>query len=254
MSEGAELQGKGEAMMKALGNKTMWVATASLLATVLSGVLLSGAPVDEKRLTTVWIYRDILASGEKNTPPGSEIVFSPYWIQPAEKTDDVTVNDHLAAGSLDKDAKGTICEFDFRLKAREFAEVLFTPGGAQPGSRPGLDVSRALFPDNQTPVVLTFRARTAKDATLKAVFKIGGTAGQDYRDGLRFPELARPSPTKLTDQWQEFSIDLRGKAKELESVICPLAVTIKETDNPGVSTATVYVDDVRFEVRPEPAK
>lgn len=237
--------------MKAILLQGALVVVVVLLVMAFPGGRIGGAQDEEKRLTTVWVYRDIPGPNEKDTRTDSERKFQPFWIQPENKTNDVVVTDHLRANRLDKEAKGTVCEFAFRLRAREFAEVLFLPGGNNPGTRPGVDVTRALFLDNRMPVFLTFRARTVKDATVKAVFKIGGVAGRDYRDGLRFPEVAKPTPMRLTDQWREVSIDLKGKAKELESVICPLTVTVKETDNPGVEKLTVYIDDVRFEVRPK---
>lgn len=225
------------------------MALLALAATITaSDGAANGQETEEKRLTVLWIYRDAPRKGEEDTRTGSERVFQPYYIYPEDMAENVVINDRLKASEVDEEAKGTVCEFSFRLKAEDFAGVKFIPGGRNPGTKPGLDVTRALFLDRHTPVALRLRVRTVTDARVKVWFKIGGAAGPRYRDGLRFPEVARPSPTVVTGQWTDVTIPLKGKANELKSVICPLEVMAKAVDNPGVSTLIVYVDDVRFEI------
>lgn len=235
-------------MAKSVMRRIGMALLALAATTVASDGAAKGQETAEKGLTVLWVYRDVPREGEEDTRPGSERVFQPYYIYPEDMAENVVVNDRLKASEVEEEAKGTVCEFSFRLKAEDFAGVKFIPGGRSPGTKPGLDVTRALFLDRHTPVALRLRARTVTDARVRVWFKIGGAAGPVHRDGLRFPEAAKPSPTVVTDQWTDVTIPLKGKADELKSVICPLEVTVKAVDNPGLSTVVVYVDDVRFEI------
>jgi len=204
----------------------------------------------------VWIYRDVPPEGAEDTRSEPERLFQPYFIFPAAVVDRVALTDRYAANRLERDGMGTCCQFSFKLGgAGWFAGVKFIPGGRDPGENEGIDVNRALRLGEvlDTQVALRFRARSAATTSPKVVFQLGNTSGRRHADGHRFAKVLRPSPTRLSDTWTEYTIDLTGDPKALRSVICPLCILVKSDDNPGADVVDVYVDDVRFEVLP-PAK
>jgi hypothetical protein len=94
---------------------------------------------------------------------------------------------------------------------------------------------------------LTFWARGQNDGG-KVEFKVGGLGvwGDCCPDSLR-PALSTGVIT-LTDQWQQYSIDLRGR--DLSHVIGGFAWVASRCSNPG--GATFYLDDILFEFDPHP--
>jgi hypothetical protein len=72
-------------------------------------------------------------------------------------------------------------------------------------------------------------------------FKVGGIQGKKYQDTL---DVAMdPSPIKLTTQWQQYQIDLKGA--DTSSVIGAFAWSIATDGNP--QGATFYLDGIRIE-------
>ncbi len=72
-------------------------------------------------------------------------------------------------------------------------------------------------------------------------FKVGGI-NEKYGDSLHFP---RSVNAKLTDQWQEFEIDLSGAEEDLSYIIGGFVWVTNWTYNPnGVE---FYIDEIRFE-------
>jgi len=95
---------------------------------------------------------------------------------------------------------------------------------------------------------LTFWAR-GQNGGEKAEFKVGGLGV--WRDCC--PDSLRPALSTgvitLTDQWQQYSIDLRGQ--DLSHIIGGFAWVASRCSNPG--GATFYLDDILFEFDPDPA-
>jgi hypothetical protein len=85
---------------------------------------------------------------------------------------------------------------------------------------------------------LTFWAKGQHGGEQIQEFTIGGITG-DYPDS----DTAVIGPVILTDQWREYSIDLRGK--DLSYISGGFAWTTSEEVNPG--NCTFYLDDVKFE-------
>ena len=239
--------------------RRVWVAATLLSCVAMVGERVACGREDEK--AALWIYRNVPGSGQRDTRPRSERMYKPHFVYPVQQVLNVSINDRLPAKTLEEGATGTVCAFGFKsLGSDQFAGVQFIPGGTNPGTRQGLNVTRELKLDNDKAVYLSLRARVAEGATAKVWFKVGGAPG----DGLRFPEAPKGSPTKLNDKWLDISINLKGKAynprkwqKEgvkkggLTEVICALDVLVREMDNPRAAwPVTVYVDDVRFEKRP----
>jgi hypothetical protein len=84
---------------------------------------------------------------------------------------------------------------------------------------------------------LVFAARADKPARIE--FKVGGIDGP-YGDSLRY---ARSKLARLTEQWEEFEIDLTGA--DLRHIVGGFCwVTNWDTNPQGV---TFYLDDIRFE-------
>lgn len=201
----------------------------------------------QKELTELWIFNGADSNANAKTAEGK--VFRPFDVYPVGRAKkDVFINHQVEAKTLDKSAKGTVCELAFRLRRDQFAGVRFTPDGDPAGKHPGINVKRVLFLDSTKPAYLVIRARTLKDATAKVEFKIGGVGGGGkYSDGTkehpwRFPEAKE---AELTDEWKEYEIPLRGKHMELENVVCPLTVAVDGNDNGG-EPVTVYISEVRF--------
>lgn len=72
-------------------------------------------------------------------------------------------------------------------------------------------------------------------------FRVGGIQGKKYQDSL---DVAMdPSPLKLTNQWQQYQIDLKGT--DMSSVIGAFSWSIARDGNP--QGATFYLDGIRIE-------
>src|SRR5262245_25232772 len=93
---------------------SVWtVVCLGLLATC--GVLATaGQPPEEARV--VWIYRDVPSPGEADPRSAPELLFKPFFIYPADVSNDIALNDRLPLNQLEANrATGTCCEFVFRL-------------------------------------------------------------------------------------------------------------------------------------------
>jgi len=95
----------------------------------------------------------------------------------------------------------------------------------------GLDLS----PYNR----LIFWAKADKKCTIE--FKVGGIS-QRYGDSLLSP---RSTVVNLTNNWQQFEIDLKGA--DLKHIIGGFCWTATWDNNPD--GAVFYLDDIRFEIR-----
>lgn len=85
---------------------------------------------------------------------------------------------------------------------------------------------------------LTFWARGAKGGEKIAEFKLGGITGE-YPDS----DQASISQVTLTNQWKQYTIDLKGK--DLSTIIGGFAWAASKDDNP--EGMTIYIDDIRYE-------
>ena len=85
---------------------------------------------------------------------------------------------------------------------------------------------------------LTFWARGEKGGERIEEFKIGGVTGE-YADS----DVAGIGPVILTNEWQQYTIDLTGK--DLSSISGGFAWSANLDTNP--SGCTFYLDDVRIE-------
>jgi hypothetical protein len=84
---------------------------------------------------------------------------------------------------------------------------------------------------------LRFWARSEKSCTFE--FKVGGIIG-DYGDSLTFP---RGIAVKLSSNWQEYEIDLKGA--DLSYIIGGFVWATSWDKCPGGTT--FYIDEIRFE-------
>jgi len=85
---------------------------------------------------------------------------------------------------------------------------------------------------------LTFWARGEKGGEKITEFKMGGITGE-------FPDsdTAAIGPVELTNQWQKYAIDLKGK--DLSNVIGGFCWTVSKDDN---STGVIFfLDDIMYE-------
>lgn len=85
---------------------------------------------------------------------------------------------------------------------------------------------------------LTFWARGETGGERIEEFKMGGITG-DYPD----TDTAFIGPVILTDQWQQYTIDLRGK--DLEYVSGGFSFSTNVDVNPA--SCTFYLDNIRYE-------
>jgi hypothetical protein len=85
---------------------------------------------------------------------------------------------------------------------------------------------------------LTFWARGTKGDEVISEFKMGGLAGE-FSDS----DSAGIGPAKLTQEWQQFEIDLKGK--DLSHIIGGFCFSANTEDNPN--GFTIYLDDIRYE-------
>jgi len=86
---------------------------------------------------------------------------------------------------------------------------------------------------------LVFWVRAEKDCRIE--FKVGGI-NEKYGDSLKY---ARSKTAKLTSNWKEYEIDLRGA--DLSHIIGGFCWATNWDTNPG--GITFYLDDIRFEKR-----
>ena len=87
---------------------------------------------------------------------------------------------------------------------------------------------------------LVFWARGEKGGEQIAEFKIGGVGmNREYPDS----DAASIGPVILTNQWREYTIDLRGK--DLSSISGGFAWIANVDDNP--LSCIFYIDDIYFE-------
>jgi hypothetical protein len=106
------------------------------------------------------------------------------------------------------------------------------PAGSSFGSKDGgYDLSCA--------TKLTFWARGEKGGEI-AEFKVGGIKGT-YSDSLQ-PEKTS-GPIILTNQWVQYTMDLRGE--DLSHILGGFIWTAQNKENP--KGAVIYLDDIRFE-------
>ena len=84
---------------------------------------------------------------------------------------------------------------------------------------------------------LTFWARAEQNTVVE--FKVGGITGP-YGDSLEYP---RSILANLTQEWQEFQIDLSGA--DLSHIIGGFVWVTNWEENPG--GVTFYLDDIKFE-------
>jgi hypothetical protein len=85
---------------------------------------------------------------------------------------------------------------------------------------------------------LTFWAKGEKGGEKISEFKVGGITGE-------FPDSDSQAigPVELTNQWQKYSIDLKGK--DLSNIIGGFCWAASKDDNPN--GFTIYFDDIAFE-------
>ena len=88
---------------------------------------------------------------------------------------------------------------------------------------------------------LTFWARGEKGGERIAEVKIGGFIGP-YPD----TDLATMGPIKLTKEWTQYTIDLKGK--DLRHIVGGFAFSVRRSDNPR--GAVFYLDEIVFEGNP----
>jgi len=202
----------------------------------------------------VWIYSNVTKTPPRtdDTPLEShqESVFAPFFFFPqsAAAQSQITVSDQCTDADVGKSAAETcvVCNFEFR-GPNDFLGTMFIPGGTNPGTRPGVNVTD-LLRLGQNPgkkVFLKFKARSSDFLNPKAQFKVGGLRVGEHKDGLVFSKFL---DVRVTDRWREYKIDLTGNNKGLESVVCPFAVVVIKQDNPDINNISIYIDDIRFEV------
>lgn len=85
---------------------------------------------------------------------------------------------------------------------------------------------------------LTFWARGEKGAETITEFKVGGINGT-YSDS----DSTTIGPVKLTNEWKEYSIDLKGM--DLSYISGGFELSASSADNP--EGFTIYLDDIRYE-------
>ncbi|MHB9156128.1 MAG: hypothetical protein ACYC5N_10670 [Endomicrobiales bacterium] len=85
---------------------------------------------------------------------------------------------------------------------------------------------------------LTFWARGAKGGEKIAEFKVGGITGE-YPDS----DSASVGPMELTNQWKQYTVDLKGK--DLSAIIGGFAWAAAKDDNP--EGFTIFLDDITYE-------
>lgn len=84
---------------------------------------------------------------------------------------------------------------------------------------------------------LTFWTKGEKGGEKIVEFKVGGIVGP-YPD----TDGASLGPVELSDQWEQYTIDLKGK--DLRHIIGGFAFILRESDNPR--GATFYLDEIVF--------
>lgn len=85
---------------------------------------------------------------------------------------------------------------------------------------------------------LTFWARGDKGGEKISEFKVGGITGE-YPDS----DSASVGPIELTNQWQKYAIDLKGK--DLSNIIGGFCWSASKDDNPN--GFVIYIDEIQFE-------
>lgn len=85
---------------------------------------------------------------------------------------------------------------------------------------------------------LTFWARGDKGGEVITEFKIGGINGERSDSSA-----ASVGPVKLTNEWKEYTIDL--KDEDLSHVIGGFSFVVSSMENP--EGATFYIDDIAYE-------
>ncbi|HUT60283.1 MAG TPA: hypothetical protein VNA25_20755 [Phycisphaerae bacterium] len=88
---------------------------------------------------------------------------------------------------------------------------------------------------------VTFWARGERGGEL-AEFKAGGIEGE-FPDSLRPVRTTEPERIRLTREWRQYEIDLKGA--NLSHVVGGFCWVTNDTQNP--SGCTIYLDDIRYE-------
>ncbi|MCB0579755.1 MAG: T9SS type A sorting domain-containing protein [Phaeodactylibacter sp.] len=113
------------------------------------------------------------------------------------------------------------------------------------GHYPGYDFSNALNAlEEHAQIRLSFWAR-GENGGEKAEFKTGGinAANLEYHDSFG-PIPVSPGPVTLSQEWQQFTVDLAGR--DLSMIIGGFVWATSYLQNPG--GATIYLDEIVLEV------
>lgn len=195
----------------------------------------------------IWVYQNYPQPGEVDRRSEIERAFAPFGYMPAARTTQISVDQQALVNENDA-TQGTCVEYQFDFKRRDDWVGAYTLiGGVEWGTKPGFDVQTRWKVGPQTPIVLRFRAK-GKGAVS---FKMGGVREGKYPSSLPFAVETRGGPVKLTADFVDYTIG-PVPARQLTNLIDPFCVVAAASDNVGLDSVSVFVDDIRLEVQPAP--